>query len=73
MIDSEELAELKQDRKLEMQQDSYHDRQMGEDKDFAVEQFTDEITELDEELRQICRKLEGYGWTLTPKELLEYV
>ena len=73
MKDYETQQELKMDMEQEMKEEAYYERKMYEDEEFAVEQYSEQIMDIQEKLSKIARELNEYGHQLTVEELLKYV
>ena len=53
--------------------DLSHEAMMRDLREYAIEHYSDTIQECYDKLKEICNKLEEYGWEETPESLLRSV
>ena len=65
-----EAEELRQDCLTQDKVDYDHEMNMRIDEEYAKEQYIEEIELAIEILNCVCNKLENYGWSFEPKDLV---
>lgn len=65
--------EILQEERESNARDLYHEEQMSNDFDYVLEYYAEEIQEAYDRLKEVCNKMENYGWEETPESLIRNV
>ena len=70
---AEEMEEFRNDMLQEAREDEYHENKMRSDEDYALEYFQGDLCSIVEDIMEVQKSLNEYGWGFTLQEIMDTV